>query len=790
MNKPIDYDDLKDIDIKIYDWSVRIMRLITKKLKVKMRLHADQNTLQGDIFLFNHFSRFETFIPQFLIYEKTGVYSCSIASAEFFKENTLFATYLNNVGVIPHDHHRLFANLARQVFLGRKVIIFPEGGMVKDHQVMDKHGHYSIYSRISHERRKQHTGAAVLAQGIEIFKAAIRNAYIHKNYAQLIRWQQELKLDSLEQLLVTALKTTRIVPANITFYPIRASDNLLLKGVELFTHNLTVRQTEELLIEGNILLKETDMDLRLGNPVDSNEIGGWYNQYLLNKVATHIQSLEGVFALYSHPKNLQHKWLGYCFKHNVKSTRNQYMQEIYANVTINLSHLASVLIMCCLKKQQQHISKKRFYTVLYIAIKTLQKHPDVNLHDSLLNPDEYIGLIAGQCQRFEQFIQVAQTAKLLVSSTKNYQFLDKLRTEFSFDVIRMENPIVVYSNEVAPIKAVKDTLVFADKRYADISQKQLAIWALDDEVLALDWDRKQYSSAEYADINDLQTNTENAQPFLLQPTSSNGDSYINPAQFIKRIKSDWMDTGASNGVGILLIHGLLASPAELKAYAKHLSNQGYTVLVMRLKGHGTSPYDLREQAYQDWYDSVQRGLTIIAAYCDSVVVIGFSTGGGLALKLAAENTQVCAVVAVAVPIKFVDKSFLFIPLLHGTNRLVEWVSSIEGIKPFIENTPEHPTVNYRHIPVKSLYELRCLVDDVEQQLSKVIVPVLMVYADDDPVVHPDSAQIIMSKLGSKHKECVAIHSNRHGVLMENIGNTWHIIHDFLKRNRINEVGVD
>ncbi|MGZ8152670.1 MAG: hypothetical protein ACXW0Q_07990 [Methylovulum sp.] len=139
-----------------------------------MKLHADTQLEQGDIFLFNHFSRFETFIPQFLIFEQTGAYSCSIASSEFFEEDTLLAKYLKHVGVFPHDHQRLFPLLVTQVLRGRKIIIFPEGGMIKDRLVVDNEGNFSIYSRLTSRRRKHHTGAAVLAQGIETFKAAIR----------------------------------------------------------------------------------------------------------------------------------------------------------------------------------------------------------------------------------------------------------------------------------------------------------------------------------------------------------------------------------------------------------------------------------------------------------------------------------------------------------------------------------------------------------------------------------------------------------------------------------------
>jgi hypothetical protein len=163
--------------------------------------------------------------------------------------------------------------------------------MVKDRRVLDMHGNYSIYSRITGERRKQHMGAAVLAQGIEVLKAIIRAAYMNKDQAQLMHWKEELELDSLGQLLTTALKPTLIVPSNITFYPIRASENLLLKAVELFTDGLSVRQTEELLIEGNILLKETDMDLRMGAPVNPHDTWCWGDRILVaysddrNKIA-------------------------------------------------------------------------------------------------------------------------------------------------------------------------------------------------------------------------------------------------------------------------------------------------------------------------------------------------------------------------------------------------------------------------------------------------------------------------------------------------------------------------
>ncbi len=758
MNKNKQYEDFKDIDIKTYNWSVNVVRSVKRMLKVNMKLHADESALAGDIILCNHFSRFETFIPQFLIYEKTGEYTCAIASGEFFKHDTVLANYLKKVGVIPHDHQKLFPNLARQIFLGRKVIIFPEGGMVKDHRVMDNQGNYSIYSRISGERRKQHTGAAVLAQGIEVFKTTIRNAYGRKDFEQLLQWKQELKLDTLDQLLATALKPTLIVPSNITFYPIRSTENLLQKGVELFADGLSKRQTEELLVEGNILLKDTDMDLRMGNPVDPYDVWHWWNRYLLGMVTSELNSLDEVFSLYTSPNNQKQKLLGYYFKKNASATRNQYMREIYANVTINLSHLASTLIVYCLNQQLNKISKHCFYSTLYTAIKRLQTIKDIKLHRSLLYPEEYHGLIEGKSQRFEQFIYVAEELNLIISDEHHYEFKSVICDDYDFDLIRMENPIAVYCNEVQPIKQVRDSVVKAFHQYKKIKDLQLAEWEFDDELRSLAWDQKRYSKAHYQDINKLQTQEADPRPFLLFPN--------------KR-----------NGTGILLVHGLLASPAELREFAEWLVELGYTVMGIRIKGHGTSPCDLRRQTYEDWFSSVKRGLKILSFYSERNVVIGFSTGAALALKLAAdEPEQVDAVVAVAVPVKFVSKSFLFIPLLHGTNKLVKWVSTMEGVKPYIENDPEHGTINYRSVPVKSLYELRRLIENIEEEMVKINQPALVVYGDKDPIVHLDSNKVIMNTLSSNHKKLVVVESEKHGILMENISDTWQIIQSFLSQH--------
>jgi esterase/lipase len=769
MNNILYPDDWPDIDTKLYNRSVKLFSAVKNMLSVRLDLHADPQVMEGDIFLFNHFSRFETFIPQFLIYEQTGAYSCAIASGEFFKEDNVLSRYLRHVGVFPHNHDRLFPLLAGQILRGRKVIIFPEGGMVKDRRVIDKHGHYSIYSRLTGNRRKLHTGPAVLGQGVETFKAAIRHAHSQNDVALLRQWKDVLQIDSIDQLIAVANKPTLMVPANITFYPIRSSENLLFKGVELFSDGLSLRQSEELLIEGNIMLKNTDMDIRMGTPVDPCCVWDWRIRYLMDKVIPEINTIDDVFTLNSRPKNWRQRLLGAYFINNAQCSRDRYMEGIYANVTINLSHLAATLIMHCIGQGQTHIEKDKFYSILYIAIKHLQNNTVIHLHRSLLNPDDYSDLFKTTNKRFDHFMCAAKDAGLIKEDENCYHFLPKLCVESDFDSIRLENPIAVYSNEAAPLHTVLDTLIDAIGECCNADTDKLAAWHFEDECRTLAWEKQAYSKR-FDDISQEEAAVADPTPFFIQPP----DLSRTEAPILSDDKEP-----TKKGYGVLLVHGLLASPAELRAYGEYLVKQGYTVLGIRLKGHGTSPHALRDQSWEDWYGCVQRGFNILKVHCSHIFVVGFSTGGALALKLAAEHyPEMVGVIAVSVPLKFVNPAFMLVPLLHGTNKLVGWVSAFEGVKPFIDNEPEHPTINYRNTPVRALYELRLLIAKLDELLPLIAIPTLIMYGDEDPVVSPKGAPIIMGKLGSKHKQIQAIKSQRHGILMENIDGTWGAIDGF------------
>jgi len=217
------------------------------------------------------------------------------------------------------------------------------------------------------------------------------------------------------------------------------------------------------------------------------------------------------------------------------------------------------------------------------------------------------------------------------------------------------------------------------------------------------------------------------------------------------------------------VHGFTASPAEMRPLAERLYMEGYIVLGVRLKGHGTSPWDMKARNRQDWSDSVMRARRILEGLCEDVAMVGFSMGGLLSLVSAAQYPlRLAGVATVCAPTKLRDKAMMLVELVHHVNRLVSVISSESQVKNFHLSAPEHPNVNYRHMPISSLHELDHLIGETERILKDVKCPALVMQSTGDPTVVPESADEIYEALGSSVKELVMIESDIHGIVYDEV----------------------
>ena len=74
------------------------------------------------------------------------------------------------------------------------------------------------------------------------------------------------------------------------------------------------------------------------------------------------------------------------------------MHRMYTTVSVNLSHLASALMLELVDRGQADVGRREFQRLLYLTVKAVQRLPDVHLHRSLRHTEAYADLPDGICE--------------------------------------------------------------------------------------------------------------------------------------------------------------------------------------------------------------------------------------------------------------------------------------------------------------------------------------------------------------------------------------------------------
>ncbi|MFN3743787.1 MAG: alpha/beta hydrolase [Hyphomicrobiaceae bacterium] len=219
---------------------------------------------------------------------------------------------------------------------------------------------------------------------------------------------------------------------------------------------------------------------------------------------------------------------------------------------------------------------------------------------------------------------------------------------------------------------------------------------------------------------------------------------------------------AGGRTGVLLMHGLCGTPAEMRFVANSLARSGCTVYCPMLAGHGGSEEDIKATTWQDWYDSAEKALDRLRKDCDTVIVGGLSTGAVLALLLAARRPA------------DVHGTALLAPTLWLNGWLIPWYARLfrlvfsrrianligfpdlhphgikdERIREFIRNalfSGDSSVAGLPSTPGGAVLEHRRLVKAVRAELAAIRQPALIVHPREDDYADLDNAWYLQRHL--------------------------------------------
>jgi esterase/lipase/1-acyl-sn-glycerol-3-phosphate acyltransferase len=681
--------------------------------KARIHLHGETHIPQGSlIFVVNHFTRMETLFLPYHLYYLTGKKPVwSLGDADLFKG--ALGDYLKAVGVVSTRSPDRDMLIVKSLLTGEASwIIYPEGLMVKNKKLVEKGRFMLSYAGGKHP---PHTGAAALALRAEFYRQ------------RLISLSETLpdetrRLMSLFQIAdIEPLKATRtlIVPVNITYYPMRSRENTLSRLAEFLVDHPSDRMMDETMTEGAMLLTGVDIDIRFGAAISIQD-------YLTASVIERDISAIRAFG-FDDPissRRALHK--------QALHIMQQYMTAIYSMTTVNPDHLfAAMLNKIPFKRVDAFDLRRRVFLTVTQKLGASGSFIHKSLAENqihLITDDNY--------NRFHDFINFSVEKKILIQKGNDLIKLPAMLPRvLDFHRVRIDNPFSVMVNETEPLVRLQRSIRGLAWQPAFWIRRRITRILLE----------KAFSDY-----------TRDYDTFFIEGESKN-----------KSVGQPILIKGRSKKLGIVLFHGYMAAPMELKSLAEYLADKGWWVYVPRLKGHGTAPEDLAIRTVADWMTSADEAIALMTTKCQKVVLGGFSMGAGLALEAAARicHPALSGVFAVCPPFRLRDFTSKFVPAVSMWNRIMNSVNREDVKKEFVENHPENPHINYLRNPIAGMRELEKLMKSAENRLDDIHLPALLVQSDEDPVVDEKGTRKSFKLLGSERKRCLLIHSIRHGILL-------------------------
>ena len=219
----------------------------------------------------------------------------------------------------------------------------------------------------------------------------------------------------------------------------------------------------------------------------------------------------------------------------------------------------------------------------------------------------------------------------------------------------------------------------------------------------------------------------------------------------------WAEPFAADGgeIGVVVLHGFTGSPKSVTPWARTLAAEGWTVRVPLLPGHGTTWQEMNRTTWQDWYAAADAAIEQVRKQCSTVVVMGLSMGGALALRAAEQSADVVSGLVLVNPAVHSERPDRFLlPVLSKV------VPSFPGISNDIAK-PGQDEGAYNRLPLRAAHSMTQLWAAVKADIALVRAPLLIFRSVQDHVVEPSNAAWILANVSSPERAEVLLENSYH-----------------------------